>query len=425
MGDVRSPDRRPALAFVFPGQGGQWDRMGRDLLRDEPVFAAAIAACDEAMRRWVDWSVRDELLRPEATSRLDNIEFIQPATFAIQVALAALWASWGIVPDAVVGQSMGEIAAARVAGALSLDDASRVICHQGRLLGRLSGKGAMAVVELSRSEAEAAIAGRTDVLSLAGSNGPSSSVLSGEPVALNRVLERLDDEGVFHRLLRVDVAPHGPQMDSVRDELLALLDGLAPRAADTPIYSTVTAQPCSGETLDANYWARNLREPFRFAETIALMAAHDHTVFVEISPHPILSGAILEAQQAGAGHLVVLPSLERDMDAREVLLGSLAELDKRGFPVTWPQVRPTDVIAAHLRSMIADVLRRPADELSIDSRLSSEGLDSIRAAAVRTRIQLGFGVRVPMLALLRGTIAGLAVRVLQATDVPAPPDSDA
>jgi acyl transferase domain-containing protein len=236
--------------------------MGRELVRDEPVFRSAIDACDEALRRWTAWSLREELARDEATSRIDEVEIAQPATFAIQVALAALWRAWGVVPDAVVGHSMGEVAAAHVAGALSLEDAVRVIHHRSHLLARVAGRGDMAVVELSRQEAQRAIAAEAAHLSVAGSNSPKNCVLSGDPAALRRVLDQLERRGVFHRLVRIGVASHSPQRDPLRDELLGLLGGLAPRRSELPIFSTVTARACAGEALDPAYWGRNLRDPF-------------------------------------------------------------------------------------------------------------------------------------------------------------------
>jgi amino acid adenylation domain-containing protein len=342
QGEARpaTPSRRPKLAFVFPGQGGQWWRMGRELLRDEPVFRRAIDACDAALRAWTDWSLRDELARDQASSRIQEIDIAQPATFAIQVALAALWRSWGIVPDAVVGHSMGEVAAAHVAGALSLEDAARVIRHRSHLMKRVSGRGAMAVVELSQDEAQRVIADERAHLSVAGSNSPKASVLSGDPAALRRVLELLDAREVFHRMLRVDVASHSPQMDPLRDELLELLAGLAPRASELAMFSSVTAQACTGASLDAAYWGRNLREPFLFADTIRRMAESGYTLFVELAPHPILSGAIGDVRQELKRELVALPSLKREEDERGVMLGTLGALYERKLSPTWRKLHP-------------------------------------------------------------------------------------
>jgi amino acid adenylation domain-containing protein len=332
--------RRPKLAFVFQGQGGQWWKMGRQLLREEPVFRRAIDECDEAMRPWTGWSLREELLRDEAAARIGEIDVAQPATFAIQVALAALWRSWGIAPDAVVGHSMGEVAAAHVAGALSLEDAARVICHRSKLMKRVSGRGAMAVVELSRDEALRVIADERAHLSVAGSNSPKACVLSGDPAALGRVLELLDGKEVFHRMLRVDVASHSPQMEPLKDELALLLQGIAPRAGELALFSSVTAQACAGTALDATYWGKNLRDPFLFDDTIRRMAESGYSLFVELGPHPILSGAIGDLQQELKRELVTLPSLKREQDERGVMLGTVAALYERKLAPAWNKLHP-------------------------------------------------------------------------------------
>ncbi|HWO22760.1 MAG TPA: amino acid adenylation domain-containing protein [Kofleriaceae bacterium] len=335
-----TPHRRPKLAFVFQGQGGQWWKMGHQLLQDEPVFRRAIDACDAAMHPWTGWSLREELQRDEAASRIGEIDVAQPATFAIQVALAALWRSWGIVPDAVVGHSMGEVAAAHVAGALSLADAARVICHRSQLMKRVSGQGAMAVVELSRDEALRVIADEQEHLSVAGSNSPKACVLSGDPAALRRVLELLDGKEVFHRMLRVDVASHSPQMEPLKNELVEILRDIAPRAGELALFSSVTTQPREGTALDAAYWGRNLRDPFLFDDTIRQMAASGYSLFVELGPHPILSGAIGDLQQELKRELVTLPSLKREEDERSVMLGTLAALYERKLTPAWRKLHP-------------------------------------------------------------------------------------
>ncbi len=339
-GRPRTGHRRPRVAFVFSGHGAQWWAMGRELVRDEPVFRRTIDACDEALRAWTDWSLREELARDEASSRIQEIDLAQPAAFAVQVALAALWRSWGIAPDAVVGHSMGEVAAAYVAGALSLEDAVRITRHRSQLMKRVAGKGAMAVVELTRDEAQRVLAGYEDRLSVAGNNSPKACVLSGDPDALREVLESLDKRGVFQRQLRIEVASHSPQMGPLRDELLGLLDGLAPRPSKIPIFSSVTAQPCAGEALDPAYWGRNLRDPFLFFDTIVRMVESGYTAFLEISPHPILSGAIGEAQHTVGKDLVILSSLKRENDERGTMLASLATLYERRFSPAWRRLHP-------------------------------------------------------------------------------------
>ncbi|WP_437775823.1 type I polyketide synthase [Sorangium sp. So ce1097] len=333
-------EQRPRVVFVFPGQGSQWLGMGRDLLASEPVFREAIEACDAAIRRETGWSLLDELGADEGRSRLGQIDVVQPALFAMGVALAALWRSWGVEPDAVVGHSMGEAAAAHVAGALGLEDAARVICRRSRLLRRLSGRGAMAVVELPLEQAVAAIAGHRDRLSVAASNSPRSTVLAGAPEALEEVLATLSGQGVFCRQIKVDVASHSPQVEPLRGELLEALRDLAPRRARVAMRSTVTGGPCDDVALDAGYWARNLREPVLFCQAVEALLEGGDALFVEMSPHPVLLPAVEETLRSGGRAGAALPSLRREQDARRVLLESLAALYARGYPVAWERLFP-------------------------------------------------------------------------------------
>jgi myxalamid-type polyketide synthase MxaE and MxaD len=333
--------RRRKLVFVFPGQGSQWFGMGRRLLEQEAVFRQVVEHCDRAMRPYGDWSLLAELTATDATqSRLNGIDIIQPALFTIQVALAALWRSWGIEPQAVVGHSLGEVAAAYVAGALSFDDAVRVICHRSRLFKRIVGKGAMAAVELSIEEARRVLVGFEDRVSIAASNGPTSTVLSGDPAALATMLDQLQRRDIFCRMVKVDFASHSPQMDPLRGDLLQALEGLQPQAESVPIYSTVTGQISHGLEFDALYWARNMREPVLFSTAVQRLVEDGHDIFLEISPNPIL----LSAMQQGFHHFgqegAVLPSLRSDEDEHTVLLGSLGALYTLGYPVDWKLIYP-------------------------------------------------------------------------------------
>jgi acyl transferase domain-containing protein/acyl carrier protein len=341
--------RRRKLVFVFPGQGSQWFGMGRHLLQQEAVFREAIESCDRAMRPYGDWSLLAELQGTHAAqSRLDEVDVIQPALFAIQIALAALWRSWGIEPQAVVGHSLGEIAAAHVAGALSLDDAVRVICHRSRLFTRTIGRGAMAAVELSIEEARGILVGLEDRVSIAASNGPASTVLSGDPATLAAILDRLRQRDIFCRLVKVDFAAHSPQMEPLRADLLRALDGLRPRAGSVPIYSTVTGQVGHRLELDPLYWARNMRDPVLFSTAVQRLVEDGHDIFLEISPHPILLTAMQQEFQYLGEEAAVLPSLRNEEDDRTVLLGSLGALYTLGYPIDWNLIYPTAGRCVHL-----------------------------------------------------------------------------
>ncbi len=325
----------PAVVLVFPGQGSQWSGMGRKLLAEEPVFRAAIEACDVVIRKETGWSLLAELQAGEATSQLGRIDVVQPVLFAVEVALAALWRSWGVTPASVVGHSMGEVAAAHVAGILTLADAAKVICRRSLLLRRVSGQGAMGVVELTAAEAEAALRGYADRLSVAVSNGPRSTVISGAPAALDEVLAKLEAQGVFCRRVKVDVASHSPQMDPLLDELRAALSEVRPEAARIAMWSTVTGQVVGGPDLGAGYWADNLRAPVLFSGAVQELAAGGPTLFVEISPHPVLLPAVEENLRAARRAGAAVASLRRDSDERRCLLEALGALWVRGCELDW------------------------------------------------------------------------------------------
>jgi phthiocerol/phenolphthiocerol synthesis type-I polyketide synthase C len=327
----------PGVVFVFSGQGSQWRRMGQQLHAEEAVFRDALAECDRAMRPHLDSSVIDALL---AGGSLDDIGVIQPAIFAMQVALAALWRSWGVEPAAVVGHSMGEVAAAHVAGALNLDDAARVICARARLLRGAAHGGAMISAELSRAEADEFIAGREDDIAVAASNSVRSTVLSGDSNVLSELMSEIRRRDRFCRWVDVDVASHSPRMNALRADLAAALTGLRPSAPTTPMYSTVTGEPIDGAMLDGAYWVENLCSQVRFSPAARQLFEEGHEVFLEVSPHPVLLSALSEdADDVGRARTLV-PSMRRDQGGRDTVLASLGALYASGQSVAWDRLHP-------------------------------------------------------------------------------------
>nr|MBA3470516.1 SDR family NAD(P)-dependent oxidoreductase [Herpetosiphonaceae bacterium] len=336
---TRRLDRQPKVAFIFSGQGSHWFQMGRELFEKKAVFRAVMEECDRRLRQHVDWSLLEEIAAPEERSRLDQTCIAQPAIFAVQVALAALWRSWGIMPDLIIGQSVGEVAAAHVAGALSLEDAIRVIFHRSRLMQQVAGQGRTAVVGLPLEQARLVLAGWDDLLSVAGSSSPASSVLSGDPQALERVLKSLEKQGIFCRFLKgVDIAFHSPQMDPLKDELVRSLASIQPQPATTLIFSTVTGAMIEGSDLDAAYWGDNLRQPFLFTQGFKHALDQGYTTFLEVSPHPVLSPSMLESLAHFKKKGVVVPSLRRNEPEYAALLDSLGTFYTLGSAISWRDV---------------------------------------------------------------------------------------
>ncbi|MBD2519332.1 SDR family NAD(P)-dependent oxidoreductase [Nostoc sp. FACHB-973] len=334
--------RRPKLVFVFSGQGPQWWAMGRELLEQEAVFRATIEECDALIKSHTNWSLLAELRADASESRLQETEIAQPAIFALQVALARLWRAWGIEPKAVVGHSLGEVAAAHIAGALSLADAVQLICDRGRLMQQATGNGKMAAVELSAADTERWLHGYEGRLAIAAINSPTSTVVSGESAALESFLQLLEQKQptVLCKLLPVNYAFHSPQMQPFAEELVQKLQQLQPQAATIPIYSTVTGRASNGADFDAVYWGKNLQQTVRFAPTIEELVNAGNTIFLEISPHPVLSGYISQSLSDLGQQGTVLPSLRRSQPERATLLSSLGNLYTLGFTVNWQQLYP-------------------------------------------------------------------------------------
>ena len=296
--------------FVFPGQGAQWPGMGRRLLDAFPAFRDRMAECDAAIQAELGWSVI-ELLRREQDDFPTEIDVVQPALWAMEVSLASLWRDLGVSPSACIGHSMGETAAAVIVGALPVRDAAAVICRRSRLMRRLGGRGRMLATDLSPGEAESVVARYPDALCVAVENSPHSTVLAGDPEILGRLAEDMAERGRLARFVNVSVASHSPDMDALRSELLGALSDLAPRETALPLHSTVRAESVPGTALDAGYWMDNLRRPVRFAGAVSQLAKREESVFLEISPHPLLTSAVEETLDAIGTPYSAVASLRR------------------------------------------------------------------------------------------------------------------
>jgi acyl transferase domain-containing protein len=326
--------KRRKTAFVFSGHGSQWAEMGLSLAEREPVFRKALEACEEALKLSTDWSLLRELAAREPDSRLDRVAIAQPSIFAVEVALAALFRSYGVEPDVVVGHSMGEVAAAHVAGILSLADAARIISQRSQLMQRTSGQGGMILVDSAPPQAEALTARYGGRVTIGAINGPRAVALSGDRAALAEILAELEGQGVFARWVKTDVAFHSAQMDPLRDELVRLVRETAPAKGAIPLCSTVTGAPVRGEELDAAYWGRNLREPVAFWPAIRRLAEEGCDLFLEIAPHPVLSASMDQGLRHLRKQAVVVPSLRRG-EGRAATLGAVGALYCAGAKINF------------------------------------------------------------------------------------------
>ncbi|WP_404820797.1 type I polyketide synthase [Streptomyces malaysiensis] len=327
-------------AFVFPGQGSQWVRMGVGLMDASPVFAARIEECAAALGEFTEWSLVDVLRGVEGAPLLDRVDVVQPVLFAVMVSLAELWRSFGVVPAAVVGHSQGEIAAACVAGILSLKDAARVVALRSRVIGRvLAGKGGMVSVALPVAEVGERIAswgeGRVSVAAV---NGPSSVVVSGESGVLDELLAACEADGVRARRVPVDYASHSAQVDLLREELLELLASVRPKQAEVPFLSTVTGEWVEGPELGAEYWFANLRRTVELEGAVRRLLDEGFGVFIESSAHPVLTMGVQETAEDAGVDAAAIGSLRRDEGGLDRFWVSVGEAWSRGVAVDWDAV---------------------------------------------------------------------------------------
>jgi acyl transferase domain-containing protein/surfactin synthase thioesterase subunit len=330
--EIRS---RGKPAFLFPGYGSQWERMTVELLDSSPFFAEQMRRCEEALAPHLDWSLESVLRNAEA-AELDVLEVGSVVLFATMVSLAKLWRACGVEPTAVAGHSQGEVAAAHIAGGLSLEDAARLIALRSRVIMRLAGRGELASVALGRRALEERL-GRCDGgLEIAAVNGPSAMVVAGAIEPLEELLAGCEAEGLQARKIRGAVASHSAQVDELREELLEVLGAIAPRSGDVPFYSTVTGGLLDTAQLDAEYWYRNTRQTVLLEPAVRNMLEAGCRALLEVSPHPVLGVGLEETiEVSGVDEVPVLSTLKRGEGGEERFALALAEAHAAGVEVTW------------------------------------------------------------------------------------------
>ncbi|MEU2241678.1 beta-ketoacyl synthase N-terminal-like domain-containing protein [Streptomyces sp. NPDC018338] len=453
------------VAFVFPGQGTQWAGMGAELLDSSDEFAAAMAECEAALSPYVDWSLEAVVRQAPGAPSLERVDVVQPVTFAVMVSLARVWQHYGVTPQAVIGHSQGEIAAAYVAGALTLDDAARVVTLRSQSIAtHLAGKGGMLSLALSEEATQQRIE-NLDGLSVAAVNGPTATVVSGDPAQIQELADACEADGIRARIIPVDYASHSAHVETIEEDLAKVLAGLTPQAPRVPFFSTLEGAWITEAALDGAYWYRNLRHRVGFAPAVETLATDEgFTHFIEVSAHPVLTMALPET-------VTGLGTLRRDNGGQDRLITSLAEAWANGLPVDWTSHLPSSTTHADLPTyafqhrpywinpsapgeapthtapeseteaetglvwgleaadldeegrrgvVLAMVLRQAAaalghdtpDELPADRPLRELGFDSLTAVELRNRINRLAGLQLPATAVFEHpTPAALADRV--------------
>ncbi|MDA3892626.1 MAG: SDR family NAD(P)-dependent oxidoreductase [Salinivirgaceae bacterium] len=335
IAEGRVNEKKDKVVFIFSGQGPQWWGMGRQLFENEPLFRTWIEKLDGMLAKHADWSLIEELTKDEETSRISQTHIAQPSIFAVQIALFEMWKAMGVHPKAVVGHSIGEVAAGYVSGALTLEQAVLLIFHRSRVQFKATDKGRMLAVGISHEEAKKLIAGKEDKVSVGAVNGPEMVALSGDIDVIEAIAEDLNERDIFHRILAVNVPFHSHHMEPLKEELLASLGEFKTKPSTIPFYSTVAGGIVKGEDLDPMYWFRNVREPVLFTDAISAQIEDGFDTFIELGPHPIhaigVEGLLVDKKVKG----LVIHSLRRKDNEKKIFLSSVAKLHTWGVAIDW------------------------------------------------------------------------------------------
>ncbi|HXR31959.1 MAG TPA: type I polyketide synthase, partial [Solirubrobacterales bacterium] len=330
------------VAFLFPGHGSQWQGMGLELAERSPVFARRLRECEKALAPHLDFSLIEVLEEAKGAPSIERIEVVQPTIFAMMVSLAALWRACGVRPAAVAGHSQGEIAAACVAGGLSLEDGAMIAALRSQMIATLTGQGRMVSVALPAAELADRLERWEGRIELAAINGPATTILSGDSAAIEELLAQCAEDGVWARgILGASAASHSAQVEVLREELLERIASISPRASEIPFYSTVTGERLDTRELGPEYWYRNMREPVRFQQASRALLDSGHRVLVEVSSHPVLAMSLRETAELaleGSGDAAVIGTLRRDEGGRERFAAALMEAHTAGAEIAWQEL---------------------------------------------------------------------------------------
>lgn len=432
---VKTPTKQfHQVVFVFSGQGPRWS-ISSAFLEQEPLLKEILWECELLLRPYVTWSLLEEIVRPVPS--LDPTE-AQPLYFAIQVALAKLWMSYGIIPSAVVGHSLGEVAAAYIAGAITLPDAIQIVVERYRHAKQLAGKGKMLVVQATKQEAKKLVEESGGKLIIGAYNSPINHVLSGETNYLQQLQKELSDKGKFARFVpSMDYASHSPQMEEIRDSFELKLVELKPKEVEIPFFSTVTGHRFAGEELAATYWCDNLCKPVQFQQAISALLQDRQQFFLEISPHPVMEYPIMECANEIGNEIVTVPSLSKGKPEQLSYLSSVATLYAYGMQIIWPAKArcvslPTyawdrqrywnDTLHSveevkspstkeqineesskdYLTKLIAETLKVATSEIPLEKPMIELGLDSIMAMRIKSKVEQDLGLAISVVPILQG-----------------------